>query len=152
MKNFIFNWILLNELAIGSIPTRKEDYQLLKQKKIKSVISLTSEEEGSLYKIINGEFDCYKHILPDHKFEDNTKIEQVKEIINLMFSIKSKGPIFVHCFAAVERSPLICMAWLMQSHNLSQFEALEYVKRVNPSSNVLTSNYAILKNLKDYRK
>ncbi len=146
MRNFIFNWILLNELSIGSIPTRKEDYQLLKKKNIKSIISLSSEEEGSLYKLIKSEFDCYRNILPDHKIEDNTNIEQVKEIIDLMFRIKSKGPIFVHCFAAVERSPLICMAWLMKSHNLSQFEALEYVKRVNPSSNVLTSNYSILKN------
>ena len=147
MANFIFNWILLNELSIGTIPTRKEDYQLLKQKKIKSIISLTSEEEGSLYKNIEDEFDCYRYVLPDHKIEDNTKIEQIKEIINLMFSIKAKGPIFVHCFAAVERSPLICMAWLIRSLNLNQFQAFEYVKRVNPTSNVLTSNYAILKNL-----
>ena len=147
MRNFIFNWILLNELSIGTIPTREEDYQLLKKKDIKSVISLTSEKEGSLYKLIEGEFDCYRYVLPDHKIEENTKIEQVKEIIDLMFRIKSKGPIFVHCFAAVERSPLICMAWLMKSQNLSQFQALEYVKRVNPSSNVLTSNYTILKNI-----
>ena len=147
MRNFIFNWILLNELSIGTIPSRKEDYQLLKKKDINSIISLTSEEEGSLYKLIKSEFDCYRYVLPDHKNEDNTKIEQVKEIINLMFSIKSKGPIFVHCLAAVERSPLICMAWLMKSQNLDQFQALEYVKRVNPSSNVLTSNYAILKNI-----
>jgi len=147
MKKFIFNWILLNELSIGTIPTRKEDYQLLKQKNIKSIISLTSEEEGILYKYIEKEFDCYRYVLPDHKIEDNTKIEQIKEIINLMFTIKAKGPIFVHCFAAVERSPLICMAWLISSLNLNQFQAFEYVKRVNPSSNVLTSNYEILKNL-----
>ena len=41
-----------------------------------------------------------------------------------------EGPVFIHCYAGIERSPLICMAWLVKYKMLSPSEALQYVMEV----------------------
>ena len=59
-----------------------------------------------------------------------------------------EGPTFVHCVASIERSPLICMAYLIKKCNLTPIEALDYLMEVHPISNPLPGQFAILKKLK----
>ena len=45
----------------------------------------------------------------------------------------------------MERSPLICLAWLMKEKNLSSSEALDYLMQVHPRTNPLSGQLAVLK-------
>ena len=45
------------------------------------------------------------------------------------------GPVYMHCHAAAERSPLISIAYLNKTKGLSLIEACDYVKQQNESTN-----------------
>jgi len=61
--------------------------------------------------------------------------------------LRKEGPVFVHCVAAMERSPLVCMAWLMQQEGLNSTEALDYLMQVHPGTNPLPGQLALLNQL-----
>ena len=67
--------------------------------------------------------------------------------MKILTEIKLLGPVFVHCVASVERSPLICMAWLIKMHNLSPKQALDYLMEIHKGTNPLPSQYNILLSL-----
>ena len=148
MGRFRFNWVLVGELAVGTIPYSKESMDIIKSNKITSIISLCSESEGRIYQEIKKHFSCHVYVLPDHKVGKTPTKIQVEEILELIKKIKKNGPIFIHCQAAVERSPLICMAWLIKDLKLKPTEAMEYLSRVNSSSNILPEAFNILQEIK----
>ena len=41
------------------------------------------------------------------------------------------GPVFMHCHAGVERSPLISVAFLYKFHGLTLLQAVDYVREQN---------------------
>jgi len=55
--------------------------------------------------------------------------------------------VFVHCLAAMERSPLLCMAWLVRSRGLSPQRALDYLQQQHPGTNPLPDQWRVLKQL-----
>ena len=61
--------------------------------------------------------------------------------------LREHGPVFVHCVAAMERSPLLCLAWLIRRHGLSQQRALDYLMQVHVGTNPLASQLAVLAQL-----
>ena len=135
-NKFAFNWVLINELMVGSIPLGKEDALILKNKGIKSILSLCSDDEAVIYESIDSLFHRKQYILPDHKYSESLSINDINEVLAILSEQVDNGPVYVHCFAGVERSPLICMAWLIKSQGLSVVEALNYMmsihKRTNP--------------------
>ena len=44
----------------------------------------------------------------------------------------------------MERSPLLCMAWLIRHRGLSRLEALEYLMHVHPGTSPLPEQLALL--------
>ena len=58
-----------------------------------------------------------------------------------------KGPVYVHCFAGVERSPLICIAYLMKNQNIDLQDALEYLMQTHPITNPLKGQLNIISQL-----
>ena len=118
MSSYKLDWVLNNELGIGSAPKKSEHFDYLKQLNIKSIINLCTEEEAPIPENISDSFQFRRFTLPDHKVKRNILKSEIKEIISIISLFKEDGPVFVHCFASVERSPLICMAWLVVNHNL----------------------------------
>ena len=45
-SNYKFDWVLINELAIGKAPKKSSDLQLIKSKGIISILSLCSVSEA----------------------------------------------------------------------------------------------------------
>ena len=146
-KKFTFNWVLTNELAIGKAPKNDIALEKLKKEKIKTVISLCSEEESRLAENIQNLFDCKRIILPDHKSGRYPSIEELIKVLDLIEKLKSNGPIFVHCVAAMERSPLVCMGWLIREHGLGTLEALEYMMQIHKGTSPLQGQLDLLNKL-----
>ncbi len=148
MPRFKINWVLNNELAIGPAPLNEIDFKILKEENIKSILNLCSQEEAPIIERVKNDF-CYKrYTLPDHKVNKSISILEIEQIITIIESLKEKGPLFVHCFAARERSPIICMSWLVAKHKLSPQRALDYLMEVNPRTNPLPSQLKLLKKIK----
>ena len=137
----IFNWILVNKLAIGTPIVNQEDQLFLKEKNIISIFDLRNEfdlrqidyeKKLFLYK----EFNVINISLPDHNTKRlATKIEILNAVNNLE-KLLLDGPVFMHCHAAAERSPLISIAFLIKIRRLDLMPAYEYVKQQNKNTNI----------------
>ena len=138
----IFNWILVNKLAIGTPLTNQRDKSFLKEKKIVSILDLRNEND--LLKInyekqlkLYSEFNLFRISLPDHNSKRLATTSEIKNAVDMLDKLLRDGPLFMHCHASVERSPLISVAYLMKTKNLNCIQAYDYVKQQNKITNVL---------------
>ena len=67
--------------------------------------------------------------------------------MDLLEELIDHGPSYVHCFAGVERSPLICMAWLVKKYSMSINESLIYLMNVHKRTNPLPKQIDCLKKI-----
>ena len=146
-KRFKINWVLNKQIAIGNVPSSKEDFKKLRSFGIKSIITLCDEEEACFSEEFTSLFRFERYILPDHKSSRSPKLSQLKDVLSLIKINLKHGPIFIHCFAAVERSPLVCMAWLIKECKLNSQQALDYLMQVNPGTCPLPEQISTLREL-----
>ena len=140
------NWIIYQSLAIGASPKHNDDLIYLKRSGVKSVFCLCSniecpklnyEESGIFFKRL---------VLPDHKSKDQLTIELLDNAFNnLKNLIQKKSPVFIHCYAAVERSPLLCLTYLIKEKDMHFDDALAYMMQVHKGTNPMNSQLQILK-------
>ena len=143
-KRFKLDWVLNNELAVGPAPLKESHFEYLAHKNIKSILNLCSEQEAPIDENFKSLFNFKRFTLPDHKVNKQIEIYEIKEIIKIIESLKYSGAVYIHCFAGIERSPLICMAWLISKHKLSPQRSLDYLMEVHKGSNPLPSQYKLL--------
>lgn len=144
---FTFDWVLINKLALGPCPLKERHLEIIQRNNIKSILSLCSEVEVSSPISMQRKFTCKRIVLPDHKYQENLSINQINKTLNLLEKLMDDGPVFVHCVASIERSPLICMAWLVRHCNLNPFESLEYLMQIHPITNPLPIQFSLLKDI-----
>ncbi len=143
----IFNWVLLNKIAIGTFPKNLKDISTLELKGIKSILNLTYEYESNLLTNNDSNILSVRYSLPDHKSKEELKLEDIASSIEIIDKLLMRGPIYIHCYASIERSPIVCMAWLVKKMNLKPMQAMDYLKQVHKPTNPLIENLSILKNL-----
>ena len=140
----IFNWVLLNQLAIGRPPNNKIYIETLKKNNIKNVLTLCSEKEFIPNNFLLDNFSWERSLLPDHRDNRNINITEIKKTLNILRNFLNSGATYVHCYAAVERSPLICMAWIIKNKGLTINQALFYMMEVHPRSSPLAKHLSEL--------
>jgi len=143
---FIFNWVLRNKLAIGTSPMNIKDVILLKKNNIKNILCLCSKEESKWHLELENSFSCNRLILPDSNkkiLPTNIEIDNAYKILK---KLVSDNITFVHCFASIERSPLLCIMFIMDKYNLNLEESLDYVKRVHQLTNPRNDQLFLIKN------
>ncbi|WP_413404247.1 dual specificity protein phosphatase family protein [Synechococcus sp. MIT S9510] len=79
--------------------------------------------------------------------EASNSMNSTHSALTLLKSLQPEGPVFVHCVAAMERSPLVCMAWLVEHKHLPPTDALEYLMQLHPGTNPLPQQSSILREL-----
>ncbi len=144
MSNFKIDWIFVNELAIGRAPQKKHHFESIREKGINSILSLCFQDEYKFDRKYIQSFHYYNYPLPDHRKNKLPKPEEIFGALEKLNLLLNEGPVFVHCYAAVERSPLVCMAWLMHTKKLSLSDSLDYMMEVHPGTCPLTSQLKIL--------
>ena len=147
--NFSINWVLTNKLAVGPAPRKEEDLEVLKKNRIKCIFSLCSENEVNVEVNYEENFCCKRIVLPDHKYKEDLTIDKLNLAISTLAEIIEIGPVYVHCVAGIERSPLVCMAWLVKHYDLTPTQALEYLMDVNTGTNPLPKQFRLLKLIKN---
>ena len=134
-----FSWILNNQFAVGTPIILNKEKEFLKEKGIKTVLDLRNSED--LHEINHQEYIKnlsdfrYKNVqLPDHKSGRLLETLEIRKTVDLLHSSISKGPVFMHCHAAIERSPLISIAYLHLKKGYSLIHSCDYVKQQNEST------------------
>ena len=152
IQRFRIDWVLTNDLAIGPAPRAERHTQRLKAAGIHAVLSLCSLEEAQPPQGFTDQFQCQRIVLPDHRSPEVLSLHQLNSSLIALSELRQQGPVFVHCVAAVERSPLICMAWLVQQQQLNPSEALDYLMQVHPGTNPLPRQYELLKHIQSVKE
>ena len=66
-SHFKFDWVLVDDIAIGTVPTKLIHLEKLKKEGIKGVLNLCGEEEAKCIDNLNDSFAFKRVILPDHR-------------------------------------------------------------------------------------
>ena len=147
LSKFKINWVLNEELAVGTAPQKNEHLKKLEDEGIKSIFSLCGENEVKSDLKLDELFNHKRYVLPDHKTGKIFSSMELNESLVILRNLLKSGPVFVHCYAAVERSPLVCMAWLMKEHRLTLQQSLDYLMQTNPGTNPLPGQLRVLKEI-----
>ena len=143
-----FNWVLQNKLCIGRIPKDLNQLSNIENNGARSILSLCMINNKELKSEMNNKFFCDELILPDHKSQRIPTLEEIeKALFKLEYLINKFPPVYIHCEMAVERSPLICIAYLKKFKNLNLHQATDYMMRVCPSTNPLQSQLELIKSI-----
>ena len=67
LNKFKMNWILNQELAVGTAPQKQKDLEKLADEGIKSIFSLCGENEVKNDLNLDKLFEHKRYVLPDHK-------------------------------------------------------------------------------------
>ena len=146
----IFNWILINKFAIGTPVNCEEDSLILKENRISSVLDLrnTFDFHLSSKQIFLEKKIIYQNVqLPDHNSKRVANIEEINLSLEVLNRLMINGPVFMHCHAAVERCPLISIAYIHKYKGMSINQSYDYVKQQNSNTNVSFEQLRVLNDL-----
>ena len=93
-------------------------------------------------------FRTNRYVLPDHRAGRMPTLDELETALVHLAELHQHGPVFVHCVAAMERSPLVCLAWLVRQHRVTPERALDYLMQQHPGTNPLPGQLALLHALK----
>jgi hypothetical protein len=141
---FRLDWVLVQELAVGTAPRADWHLDRLSGEGIAAILSLCSEQEAPPPADLASRFRSKRLVLPDHRFERLPELSELEAALAALAELRRHGPVYVHCVAGMERSPLVCLGWLMQQHRLTAQRALDYLMQVHPSTNPLPGQLALL--------
>ena len=146
-SGFAVNWVLINEIAIGRAPRKREHLERIQKKNINSILSLCDIEEAPPPKEMTQMFCCERIVLPDHRKGIEPSINDFLKALKLLENLRVKGSVYVHCVAAMERSPLVCLGWLMRKNKLTLQQSLDYLMQVHKGTNPLPEQLELLKKI-----
>lgn len=143
------NWILKGELAVGPIPLDKQRQSLLIDSKIRSILTLCSEAEGTPPSSLTNQLNWQRIPLQDsHSDRPVALIDLEQAVDQAQKYIQSSAPLYVHCVAGMERSPSVCVGYLYKYKSMELWEALNWVKQANPRTNILDSQLKAIQQLR----
>ena len=147
-RYFRINWVLIDQLAIGPAPRAERHIDRLCEAGIRCVLSLCSAEEATPPAGLIEKFRTIRYVLPDHRAGRLPTLNELEIALGRLTELQQHGPVFVHCVAAMERSPLVCLAWLVQKHRLTPERALDYLMQQHPGTNPLPGQLVLLHKLR----
>jgi atypical dual specificity phosphatase len=140
-------WIIPRQLAVGPLPM-SENYPQFKESGIQSILSLCAETEGVLPPEILSDLRCRRLVLPDSHYAETMQPAQLGEAVQELKALITQNPaVYVHCLAGVERSPTVCIAYLCCEEKMPLWEALNWVKQVNPRTSPIPSQLQAVREL-----
>ena len=143
-RRFRLDWVLVEELAIGPAPRAQRHLDRLHEAGIKALLSLCSPAEAALPEGLGEQFAHQRCVLPDHLAGRPPELFELEAALDALAALRQQGPVYVHCVAAMERSPLVCLAWLVSRHGQTPERALDYLMQVHPGTNPLPGQLALL--------
>ena len=115
---------------------------------IRCILSLCAPDEATPPAGLGEGFRTTRYLLPDHRAERLPTLDELETALKHLADLLKHGPVFVHCVAAKERSPLVCLAWLVRHHRMTPERALDYLMQQHPGTNPMPGQLALLHDLR----
>ena len=147
-RYFRIDWVLVDQLAIGPAPRAERHLDRMREAGIKCVFSLCAVDEATPPPGLDEGFRTSRYVLPDHRAGRLPTLDELETALSHLAELQQHGPVFVHCVAAMERSPLVCLAWLVLQHRMTPERALDYLMQQHPGTNPLPGQLALLHQLR----
>ncbi|MEB3353862.1 MAG: dual specificity protein phosphatase [Cyanobacteriota bacterium] len=137
-------WVLVDELALGPAPRAERHLDRLELEGVRAILSLCGEDEAPMPAGQRERFRCERVVLPDHRTGRLPEPPELTAALDQLAALQAVGPVFVHCVAAMERSPLVCLGWLVSRHGQTPQRALDYLMQLHQGTNPLPGQLALL--------
>jgi len=141
-----FSWIRSHRLAIGSFP---HSWTALEQSGIRKVFSCCGPEEGE-WSPPAGWLSKRWH-LPDHRnpmlLKPSLLASALDDLESLAREASTHGALYLHCWAGVERSPLLAVGLLCRLENTNVLDALAQVRHLHPQAKPIPAQLILLEEL-----
>jgi hypothetical protein len=144
-SRFRVTWVLRDQLALGPAPRAVRHLERLRSEGVKAILSLCSELEAPAPEEIRLWFSGARVVLPDHRVGRPPSHGELLQALSALQRLQDEGPVYVHCVASMERSPLVCLAWLMRERGLTRLQALDYLTQQHPGTNPLPEQLDVLR-------
>lgn len=142
-----YSWILDAKLAVGAAPTR---YEVLERLGFSAALSLQeSREGGPEHNEIRRGFTRVQVPIRDGVVGGVPTLDQVETAVTALRDLLADHVVYVHCYAGVGRSPLVCIAYLARFHAMSASEAIRFVQRQHPNADPTNGQLSTLKQFLD---
>ena len=145
MERFSIDWILRRKIAIGSAPSSSNNLDYLSRKGIKSILSLCDENEFKSSESLIQNFVHRRVVLKDHRSLSSFNIEELCLALDTLSELMKSKPVYIHCLAGFERSPLVCMGWLVREEKIPFQNAVDYTMQMHPGTNPLPEHLGLLR-------
>jgi predicted protein tyrosine phosphatase len=140
------SWLRTRRLAIGPMPHSQDHWLNLQQQGLQLVFSCCAEDEA-IWQPPKA-WTQRRFPLPDHRQPEAMTSELLDQAINAALDLYRTGlPLYLHCWAGIERSPLVATGVLCRAESLNLFEALEQVRSLHPTAKPLIPHLLILETL-----
>lgn len=129
------NWILANRLAVGPLPTSDRHWQQLDGLGFRARFSCCYEDEHASLPPPPSHWACFGVSLPDHRRQEPLESARLDQAISeARAAMEGHGPLFLHCLAGRERSPLVAIGVTARSRGLDIYGALDWVRKCHPGA------------------
>ncbi len=129
------HWILANRLAVGPMPSSEGHWQQLDDLGFRSRFSCCYNDEQLGQPTPPEHWGSFGVSLPDHRRQEPLRQERLALAIHeAMAAMESQGPLFLHCLAGRERSPLVAIGVTARFRNLDVYGALDWVRKCHPAA------------------
>lgn len=144
--SFQFSWLRSRRLAVGAMPRCEEHWQALAQQGVTSVLCCCHPDEGPWQPPARW---CHaQRPLPDHRNPEALDPAALNRAIDTAMDLYASAPaLYLHCWAGVERSPLVAIGLLCRAESLSIWDALAQVRALHPPARPITGHLVVLEGL-----
>ncbi|MEB3332469.1 MAG: phosphatase [Synechococcaceae cyanobacterium] len=143
-----YSWILTGELAIGPMPRSAGHWTRLQEAGFRSRFSCCYPAESISEPADPADWISRSVALPDHRQQEELSAERLLDALNQAQQlIEQAAPLYLHCFACIERSPLVAVGLAARQRRLPLFDALDWVRRCHPMAMPIYSQLAVLEDV-----
>ena len=140
-----FSWLRTRRLALGGFPQQTEQWQALEAVGIRQVFSCCDPIEGTWEPPEHWQRE--RLALPDHRSSAVVTPRQLQEALDRlerMLADNDAPPLYLHCWAGMERSPLLAVGLLCRLEAMPFFDALAQVRSLHPEARPITAHLVVL--------
>jgi len=147
MRSLPLVWVLNGRLALGPAPRQSRHWLELRHCGIASVVSLCELSEGCAGPPASGlalpHWSAWP--LPDARSQRQlSPRELLGAIQHVRACLHQQGPVYLHCRAGLERSPLVALGVVCQELGWDFYAGLAYLRRVHPAAQPTLQQLAVL--------
>ena len=144
-----FHEILEGKLFLGAMPTNAAEMQMLLSTGIDSILTVQEEYEYGESLPSMERFLWRRLPIRDWNLGGLPTIDQLETGANLLHDWIDENDriVYVHCFAGMGRSPLVCLAYLTKWMEMSLEEGLRFLRARRPQASPTLQQLEVLREM-----